>query len=71
MNKEHLIYEFTDEQKKALAGDGYEDKKIDGKTIETLEQDAARLDGYLKGRADSDKDRIRPNNDLTKRSNNG
>lgn len=71
MNKDHLIYELTEEQQKALMGDGYEGKKIDGKTIETLEQDVARLDGYLKGRADSDAPRIRPNSDLTRRSGDG
>lgn len=71
MNKDGLIYELTDEQRKALMGDGYEDKKIDGKRLDTLQEDVARLDGYLKGRADSDAPRIRANSDLTRRRSDG
>lgn len=68
MDVNHHIYELTDEQKKAFAGDGYEDEKIDGVIYEKLREDAARLDGYLKGRADSDAPkRERPNSDLTRR----
>ncbi len=57
------FYELTADQRKALAGDGYEGAKVDGENYETLQQDVARLDGYLKARAEVD----RLKRDLSKR----
>ena len=56
MNKDHHIYELSEAEIAALngerhdeAGDGFDDEQI-----AKLREDVARLDGYLKGRADSD-----------------
>jgi hypothetical protein len=54
MDPHGYIYEMTDAQREALMGDGYEGMKIDGVAYEQLEQDVARLDGYLKARAEAD-----------------
>lgn len=48
------IYMLTDEQRQAMAGDGYEGTKVDGVRYESLRQDVARLEGFLRGRAESD-----------------
>jgi hypothetical protein len=72
MNKDHQIYELTETQRRILAGeeepipeggDGYDEEQV---TV--MREDVARLEGYLKGRADSDKaGPSRPNADLTRR----
>ena len=70
MNKDHEIYELTEAQKKAMlgersddSGDGYDDEQA-----ALLREDVSRLDGYLKGRSDSDRAQMsRPNGDLTHR----
>ncbi len=54
MDKHGHFYELTDEQRKAVMGDGYEGTKIDGAAYEALLEDVARLDGYLKGRVEAD-----------------
>lgn len=45
------IYELDDEQKKVLNGEVADDEV----QLRNLELDVARMNGYLKGRADSDK----------------
>lgn len=71
MNKDHQIYELSEAQKQALKGEQPNDDASDGfdeEQITILREDAARLDGYLKGRADSDRAQMsRPNSDLTHR----
>ena len=47
------IYELTDEQRAVLDGtvaDGLTDEQVS-----TLKQDVARLDGFMRGRAESDR----------------
>lgn len=46
------IYELTEEDKQALLG---EPTPISEEDVAGLKQDVARLEGYLKGRADSDR----------------
>ena len=60
------IYELTDAQRESLLGDGFETKKVDGINYDVLREDVARLHGYLKGRADSDREKRGPgaNKDL-------
>lgn len=70
MNKDHEIYELSEAQKQAVLGersddmgDGYDDEQAI-----LLREDVSRLEGYLKGRADSDRAKMsRPNSDLTRR----
>jgi hypothetical protein len=54
MDSHGNFYELTEAQQKAMAGDGYEGKKIDGVVYERLREDVARLDGYLKARVEID-----------------
>jgi hypothetical protein len=49
MDKEGLIYELSEEQKTFLSNSTKEEKIMEAR------EDVARLEGYLKGRADSDK----------------
>ncbi len=70
MNTEHRIYELTDAQRRAIEGERADDQGdgYDEEQVTRLREDVARLDGYLKGRADSDKAApSRPNADLTRR----
>lgn len=70
MNKDHEIYELTDEHK-AMLNDLRNDDKVDKEQVLLVKEDVARLDGYLKGRSDSDKaGPSRPNSDLTRRRSN-
>lgn len=46
------IYELTEEDRQALLG---EPTKIADEEIAALKEDVARMEGYLKGRADSDR----------------
>ena len=52
MDKNGHIYEMTDEERRSLRTDF---SPIDNEKIMELKEDEARLDGYLRGRADSDK----------------
>jgi len=47
------IYEITDEEMAALRDECA--TEIPAEQIEQMKQDVARLEGYLKGRADSDR----------------
>lgn len=70
MNSEHEIYELTDAQRRAIAGERADEQSdgYDEEQVALLREDVARLDGYLKGRADSDRAQMsRPNADLTRR----
>lgn len=70
MNKDHLIYEMTEAQIAALNGERADDQGdgYDEEQVATMREDVARLEGYLKGRADSDKaGPSRPNADLGRR----
>lgn len=60
MNKDHLIYEMSETQIAALNGERHDDESdgFDEEQIAVLREDVARLDGYLKGRADSDSRRL-------------
>ena len=76
MNRDNQIYELTECQLRAIAGeDDPADETSDGydeDQITVLREDVARLEGYLKGRADSDKaGPSRPNADLTRRRKEG
>jgi hypothetical protein len=57
MDKEGLIYELTEEQKAYLNFPAQENKprSIIEEQILKVHEDVARLDGYLRGRADSDR----------------
>lgn len=57
MNREHLIYELTDAERRALDGERADEQGdgFDEEQVARMREDVARLDGYLKGRADSDK----------------
>lgn len=48
MDKQGYIYEITDEEMEALEVE-------DEKKLALIKEDMARLEGYLKGRADSDR----------------
>lgn len=70
MNKDYKIYELTEAQKRAMLGERPDDQSdgYDDEQAALLREDVARLDGYLKGRADSDRAQMsRPNSDLTRR----
>lgn len=70
MNEDFRIYEMTEAQKRALNGERADEQGdgFDEEQVTKLREDVARLDGYLKGRADSDKaGPSRPNSDLTRR----
>ena len=57
MNSNYHIYELTDYQKKLL--DPNTEVLAEGKEkFDKLKEDIARLEGYLKGRADSDKPKL-------------
>lgn len=72
MNSDHKIYEMSEAQISALKGEPIPDGSdgFDEEQVVTLREDLARLDGYLKGRADSDRAQMsrpnRPNRDLSK-----
>jgi hypothetical protein len=57
MDKEGLIYELTEEQKAYLKPLAYvnESQPVITEKILEAHEDVARLDGYLRGRADSDR----------------
>jgi hypothetical protein len=66
MDKEGLIYELTEEQKAYLNSysptgtetiPGNESQPVIAEKILEIHEDVARLEGYLKGRADSDRSR--------------
>lgn len=63
MNKEGRFYELSEEERAALAGE--ETGLGDAREAE-LREDVARLDGYLRGRADADRPKSGPgsNRDL-------
>lgn len=52
MDKYGHIYELDEEAQRAILG---EPTKIPDEELEQMKQDVARLEGYLKGRADSDR----------------
>jgi hypothetical protein len=53
MDKRGHIYELTEEDKESLSK-SMNDEPVTADTVE-LREDVARLEGYLKGRADSDR----------------
>lgn len=63
MDRYGNFYELTDKQKEKLADPEFPKPKEE---VELLE-DAARLEGYLKGRIEADLIKTRPNSDLTRR----
>ncbi len=68
MNKDHHIYELSEAERRALAGERPSDAEdgFDEEQVAVIREDVARLDGYLKGRADSDRTKRGPgsNRDL-------
>jgi len=59
MNEDHLIYELTEADRRAL-NEGLTDEATaeEKAKFDALREDVSRLDGYLKGRADSDREKI-------------
>ena len=49
------IYELTEEEIVAANGQPFTGEPIDPSKLSEIREDMARLDGYLKGRADSDR----------------
>lgn len=54
MNRDGLIYELTDKDREVLSGIANADVEIDAAKVAELREDVARLDGFLRGRAESD-----------------
>jgi len=59
MDANHHIYELEDfEQRLVKEGPPGEATEAEKAHFDKLREDVARLDGYLKGRADSDREKI-------------
>lgn len=68
MDKYGHIYGLSDEEREALTKDLHEVTADEAEKVAALREDVARLDGYLKARAEADgPKRERPNGDLTRR----
>ncbi len=57
MDANHHIYELSEAQRRALNGERADEQgdSFDEEQVAVMREDVARLDGYLKGRADSDR----------------
>ena len=72
MDKYGHIYELTAEEQAAALKDLREVTEAEQEKVAALREDVARLDGYLKARAEADAPkRERPNSDLTRRRSDG
>lgn len=54
MNKDGLIYKLSDEEQEAALAS----EPLNAAKAAELREDVARLDGYLRGRADSDRPKL-------------
>ena len=68
MDKYGHIYALTDEEREAAMKSLHEVAEDEAEKVAALREDVARLDGYLKARAEADAPKCeRPNSDLTRR----